>query len=479
MRKIRELLRLKYELGRSHREIATSLGIANSKVSDYVRRAVAAGLSWPLPEGLDDAALEAALFPALPPSRVPRPEPDWQYVHRELQRHKGVTLQLLWLEYRAVHPNGYQYSRFCDRYRAWRGRLDVVMRQVYRAGEKAFVDYAGPKFEVVDRSTGEVCDAMVFVGVLGRLELHLRGRDLEPRAAGLGDVPRPDVRVLARRARTRDPGQREGRSAQGQPLRAGSEPDIPGTGHALRHHRALGELREAIAPLLAALNERPFQKTEGSRRSWFEDLDRPALKPLPAQRYEYAEWRKARVNIDYHIQVEHALYSVPYPLARSEVDVRLSATTVEIFHKHRRVAAHLRIRRKGGYATEPAHMPAAHRAHAEWTPSRLIAWGRKAGPHTAAFVERLLESRPHPEQGYRSCLGLMKLLRAYSAERLEAACRRALDIGTLSYGSVKSILATGLDQAGNDEQHTLSLPAEHAHIRGPEYYTNSPNGKES
>ena len=167
MRKIRELLRLKYELGRSHREIATSLGIANSTVSDYVRRASAAGFSWPLPEGLDDAALEAALFPAPPPSRVPRPEPDWVQVHRELQRHKGVSLQLLWLEYRAVHPNGYQYSWFCERYRAWRERLDVVMRQVYRAGEKAFVDYAGPKFPVVDRSTAEVCDAMVFVGVLG------------------------------------------------------------------------------------------------------------------------------------------------------------------------------------------------------------------------------------------------------------------------------------------------------------------------
>ena len=264
-------------------------------------------------------------------------------MHRELQRHKGVTLRLLWLEYRTVQANGYQYSRFCDRYREWGGHLDVVMRQVYRAGEKAFVDYAGPKFPVVDRSTGEVRDAMVFVGVLA------------------------------------------------------------------------------------------------------------------ASNYTF----------------------VDVTWSRALPEVRLSATTVEIFHKHRRVAAHVRIRRKGGYATEPAHMPAAHRAHAEWTPSRLIAWGRKAGPHTAAFVERLLESRPHPEQGYRSCPGLMKLLRAYSAERLEAACRRALDIGTLSYGSVKSILATGLDQASDDEQHTLSLPAEHAHIRGPEYYTNSSNGKES
>jgi len=204
---------------------------------------------------------------------------------------------------------------------------------------------------------------------------------------------------------------------------------------------SLGELRDAIAPLLAVLNERPFEKTEGSRSSWFEDLDRPALKPLPAQRYEYAEWRKALVNIDYHIQAGRALYSVPYPLARHEVDVRITAQTVEIFHKHRRVAAHLRIHRRGGYANEPSHMPAVHRAHAEWTPSRLIAWGRKAGPHTGAFVEQLLESRPHPEQGYRSCLGLMKLLRAYSAERLEAACRRALDIGAHSYRRRRPALA--------------------------------------
>ena len=248
----------------------------------------------------------------------------------------------------------------------------------------------------------------------------------------------------------------------------------------LRNHTffSLGELRDAIAPLLAALNERPFDKTEGSRRSWFEDLDRPALKPLPAERYEYAEWRKARVNIDYHIQVEHALYSVPHPLGRCEVDVRLTAQTVEIFHKHRRVAAHLRVHGKGGYATEPSHMPASHRAHAGWTPSRLIAWGRSTGPHTAAFVEQLLDSRPHPEQGYRSCLGLKALLRAYGAERLEAACRRALDIGTLSYKSVKSILATGLDQA-DDQQYTLSLPGHHANIRGPGYYTTPQNGKES
>ena len=514
MRKIRELLRLKYELGRSHREIAASLGIANSTVSDYVRRASAAGYSWPLPEGLDDAALETALFPPPPSSRVRRPEPDWGQVHRELQRHKGVTLQLLWLEYREVHPSGYQYSWFCERYKAWRGRLDVVLRQVYRAGEKAFVDYAGPKFPVVDRSTGELREAMVFVGVLGASNhtfvdvtwsralpdwtmSHVRMFEFW---GGVPELVIPDNEKAAVREASRyepdlNPTYQELATHYGTtvlPARPRSPRDKAKVEAAVQNVErwimaplrnqtffSLGELREAIRPLLAALNERPFDKTEGSRRSWFEDLDRPALKPLPAQRYEYAEWRKARVNIDYHIQAGHALYSVPHPLARREVDVRITARTVEIFHKHRRVAAHLRIHRKGGYATEASHMPAAHRAHAEWTPSRLIAWGRKAGPRTAAFIERLLESRPHPEQGYRSCLGLMRLLRAYPAERLEAACRLALEIGTVSYRSVNSILATGRDQAAAAEQRDLSLPAEHAHIRGPEYYTTLHNGKES
>ena len=449
----------------------------------------------------------------MPPSRVPRPEPDWARVHRELSRHKGVTLQLLWLEYCEAHPDGYQYSRFCDRYREWRGRLDVVLRQVYRAGEKAFVDYAGSTVEVTDRRTGEIHEAKVFVGVLAAsnytfVDLTL-SRSLPDWTAShvrifecWGGVPElvvPDnEKAAVRRASRYEPDVNRTyhelavhygtavlparpRSPQDK---AKVEAAVQNVGRwvlaPLRNHRffSLAEAREAIAPLLATLNERPFQKTEGSRRSLFGNLDRPALKPLPARRYEYAEWRKARVNIDYHIQANGRFYSVPHALARREVDVRLSATTVEIFHKHRRVAAHIRRRRKGGYATDPGHMPAAHRAHLEWTPSRLVGWARKIGPGTAAFTKKLLESRPHPEQGYRSCLGLMRLARTYPAERVEAACRRALDIGALSYKSVKSILSTSLDQAGAGEQRSLSLPADHAHVRGPGYYANSHNGKE-
>ena len=435
MRKIRDVLRLKYGLGRSHREIAAILRISHSTVGSYVRRAREAGVSWPLPDGLDDATLEAALYPPTPPSRVPRPEPDWGRVHRELSRHKGVTLQLLWLEYREAHPDGYQYSRFCDRYREWSGHLDVVLRQVYRAGEKAFVDYAGSTVEVTDRRTGEIREAKVFVGVLAASNYTFV--DLTPSRSlpdwksshvrmfkfwgGVPELVIPDnEKAAVRRASRYEPDVNRTyhdlavhyktavlparpRSPQDK---AKVEAAVQNVGRwvlaPLRTHRffSLSEARDAIAPLLAALNERPFQKTEGSRRSLFEDLDRPALKPLPSRRYEYAEWRKARVNIDYHIQADGRFYSVPHALARRAVDVRLSATTVEIFHKHRRVAAHIRRRRKGGYATDPGHMPAAHRAHLEWTPSRLVGWARKIGPDTAAFAKKLLESRPCTAPGF-------------------------------------------------------------------------------
>jgi transposase len=233
---------------------------------------------------------------------------------------------------------------------------------------------------------------------------------------------------------------------------------------------SLTELRQAIKPLWEALNDRPFQKIEGTRRSHFEELDRPALRPLPSVRYEFAEWRQARVNIDYHIQLRSHFYSVPHTLVRQQVDVRLTATTVEILHRGKRVAVHRRSNRKGRYTTQPDHMPAAHRKHLEWSPSRLVAWAGTIGPQTAAFVNALLESRPHPEQGYRSCLGLMRLAKTYPKDRVEAACTRARLSGTLRYRSVKSILQTGLDQIDLEFSPSLPLPASHVHLRGPDYY---------
>ena len=234
---------------------------------------------------------------------------------------------------------------------------------------------------------------------------------------------------------------------------------------------SLPELNQALAAHRRALNARPFQKLAGSRCSLFEQLEQPALGPLPATRYEYATWKQARVNIDYHVSVERHAYSVPYTLVRQQVDVRLTATTVEILHRGRRVAAHLRSRVGGRFTTDPTHRPKAHQRHVEWTPSRVIAWGTSLGPTIGQLVQQLLDSFPHPEQGYRACLGLFSLGKRYGPERLEAACARALHAGTPRYRSVKSILIAGLDRlSSEDAQITLTLPPAHAHVRGPAYY---------
>jgi transposase len=455
---------------------------------------------------MTDAELESRLFPSLKLS-VARPLPDWGEVHRELKQRKktGVTLQLLWIEYKEREPEGLQYSQFCELYRRWRSKLDLVLRQQHALGEKGFVDYAGQTVPVIDRSTGEVRDAQVFVGVLGAsnytyaeaswtqelpawIQAHVRMFEY------FGGVPRllvPDN------------------------LKAGVrsacyyEPDLNPTYHDLAVHYgtavlptrrqkprdkakveagvqvverwilarlrklsffSLEELNQEIRRLLDWLNDRPFQKLEGSRRSLFESLERPALLPLPERPYEFARWKKARVNIDYHVVVENHYYSVPHTLVGEQVDVRLTASTVEILHSGRRIAAHARSHRKGGFTTEPGHRPKAHQKHVEWTPSRIIAWAEKTGPCTGELARRILESRPHPEQGYRACLGLMRLGEKYSAPRLEAACARALQIRGISYRSVKSILEKGLDRARLEEQRSLELPQDHEHVRGSAYY---------
>jgi transposase len=240
----------------------------------------------------------------------------------------------------------------------------------------------------------------------------------------------------------------------------------------LRHHTFfhLSEVNEAMRPLLDALNNRPFQKLDGSRLSRFEELDRPALRPLPPTRYEYAEWKQAKVHIDYHIQVAKHFYSVPHQLARQPVEVRLTANTVEIFHRGQRVAAHLRSRSKGSFTTDPDHMPGHHRAHLEWTPDRFRRWARGIGPQTVRLVEGILKTRSHPEQAYRTCLGLMRLEREHGPERFEAASHRAAEIGAFSWSSVKSILESGFDRLPLQPSLPLRLPQQHPNVRGADYY---------
>lgn len=506
MRKIREVLRLTFAEGLSRRQVGAAAGVPFTTVSDYVGRAVAAGVSWPLPDDLDDAGLEALLYPPTVPSAVARPAPDWGYVHQQLRR-KGVTLQLLWLEYREAHPDGYGYSQFANLYRRWRGGIDVTMRQAHKAGEKLFVDFPGDTFPVYDRHTGEIgLRAELFVAVLGAsnwlyaeafpsqellywVTAHVHCFEAMAGCPAIvvcdnlrSGVTRPDryepdvnatfaemaahygVAVMPARAyKPRDKAKAESGVLIAERWIIARLRD--------RRFCSLGEANAAIAACAAEINARPFQKLDGSRQLLFEQVDRPALRPLPATRYEFATWRKARVNIDYHVAVDKHYYSVPYQLARQQVDVRLSAATVEIFCHSRRVASHVRSQVRHGHTTDPAHMPEAHRRHAQWTPSRITDWAGQTGPSTAALVAAILASRPHPEQGYRAALGIIRLAGRYGGLRAEAACARALALRSYSYRSVESILRNGLDrQPLPGQAPELSPHPAHANVRGPGYY---------
>jgi transposase len=503
MRKIREVLRLKYECGFRHRAIARTCGLGVGTVSDYVGRAARCGLSWPLPAELDEQALEARLFTQAAPLSE-RAAPDCAWIHQELRK-TGVTLHLLWSEYRATHPDGYAYSQFCVIYRRWAGHLKLSMRQTHRAGEKTFIDYSGKRPEIVNPQTGEMTAVELFVAVLGASNYTYaeatRTQQMEEWVAahtrmleyfgGASEIWVPDqlksaitqpcryeagvnrsyqdlahhygaVVVPARPAAPRDKAKVESAVLVTQRWILAR----------LRNRTffSLEELNVAIRVLLDDLNNRPMQKIGKSRREQWEALDRPALKPLPANRFELARWKPCRVNIDYHIEVERHLYSVPYQLVHARIEVRYTAAIIEIFHQSRRVASHMR-RFDGRPTTLVEHMPRSHRAHAEWTPSRLIHWAEKIGPAAGRLVAGILERRPHPEQGYRSCLGLLRLGKQYGALRLEAACERAEYLRSYSYRTVKNILAASQDRLSCGEETTAhDVTPAHDNIRGAGYY---------
>lgn len=505
MRRIRDLLRLNAQ-GLSSRAIAASLSISKGAVGAYLSRVRAAGLSWPLPSELDDDdALELLLFPGQVGSRVPeRPVPDWGAVDRELRR-KGVTRALLWEEYRAAHPEGYGYAWFCEHFEAWKGRVRPTMRQTHVGGDKVFIDFSGDGIEIVDPLTGEVTQARLFVAAMGASSYtYAEARPAETLEdwigaqvnlfAFLGGVPRmvvPDnPRAVIVAPDRYEPGLNRTMAAMAEhygvavlPARSRKPRDKAKVEAAvlvaqrwiiarLRHRRffSIEELAAAIRPLVDEINTRIMRGYGASRADLFATLDRPALSPLPEAPYVFARWSRPRVAPDYHVEIEGFFYSVPFGLIRETVEARATERTVEIFHRGRRVASHARgVGRRGGHVTDPAHMPSAHRRYAEWTPARMLAAAEAAGPSVAAFCEAVMAARPHPEQGFRTCFGILSLEKTYGRARLDAACRRGLQIGARSVSSIRSILKTGLDQAfldlGSDAE-----PLRHPNIRGQRYY---------
>jgi transposase len=505
MRQVREVLRLKHVCGHSGHQIAAMVGVSRYTVAEYLRRAAVVGITWPVPPELDDAALERKLFtPPFASTEALRPQPEWTRIHAELRR-PGVTLLLLWEEYRDGQPEGYGYSRFCDLYSAWRGRLSPTMRQTHPAGERLFVDYAGQTVPVIDAATGEVRQAQVFVAALGASNFtyaEARWTQSLPdwigchvnALASFGGVARQivcdNLKAGVTAACRYEPGisrtYQDMASHYGTailPTRVRRPRDKAKVEVAvqvvqrwvlarLRHRRffSLAELNTAIRELIAMLNDRPMRHLATSRRALFEALEQPALLPLPSEPYIYAEWRRCRAGLDYHVEVHGHFYSVPYRLMRETIEARITDQTIELFHAGVRVAAHQRNPRQHRHTTIPEHMPSAHRRYADWTPTRLLREAAAIGPATIALVERILAAKPHPEQGFRACLGILRLVRGYGPERLEAACQRGMDIGARSYGSVQSILRNGLDRAYRPEPVPDELPVQHGNIRGSRYY---------
>ena len=509
MRKIIEVLRLKFEARLSHERIAAATGISKGAVTKYLRRAQAAGIAWPLPAQTDEAQLEALLFPRAAPLVERHAMPDLVRLHQELKR-KGVTLMLLWQEYAAAHAGqAYRYSQFCLLYHRFAASLKRSMRQVHRAGDKLFIDYSGQTMPIIEAATGEVHRAQIFVAVLGAssytfaeaslsqqlpdwIASHVRCFEYMGCVAALL-VP-DNLKSAIKRACRYEP---ECTSTYEDLARHYGTTVLPARPYKPRDKAAaemsvllvqrwilarlrnrqffsLEELNAAIRELLIELNNRPFKKLDGCRRSAFETIDRPAMKALPTTRYEFAEWKKAIVNIDYHVEFDAHYYSVPHSLVRQTVELRVSATTVECFFKGKRVASHLRSAKRGAPTTLPEHMPESHRKHMQWTPGRFLNWALSIGPGTREVVKWQLENRPHPEQGYRACLGLLNLVKRYSATRLEAACRRALAIGAPKYKSIKSILEAKLDQHPDlfpaSEKTLCTTPPQHRNVRGADYF---------
>lgn len=503
MRNVREVLRLG-AMGLSGRAIARSLNIGRTAAVDYLRRAKVAGLTWPLAEEFDDAALEKMLFvqrEEKPPSRI---LPDWPWVHTELRR-KHVTLALLWQEYKGQHPDGYQYSHFCELYREWVGRLQIWMRQEHRGGEKMFVDFSGDGIPWTDLETGERRQAQLFVAVLGAsnftyveatrtqqlpdwIRSHVHALEYFEGVPGavVPDQTRTAVRNICRYDPDTNPSYAEfARHYQtcilpARPARPRDKAKVE-VGvliaqrwiiAALRNRSfySLAEINEAIAALLEKLNHRKTRKLGRSRADLYLELDKPKLKPLPEKPFELADWKiKARVNLDYHVVFAENYYSVPYHYGHHEVDIRATANTVEVFFRHKRVASHLRLWAKHQFSTKIEHMPRSHQQYLEWTPSRIIHWAEKTGPSTAKLVEVIMAERPHPEQGYRACLGILRLGKEYSDERLEKACKRALAFHNHSYRSVESILKKNLEDQPLPEFPAEPLPS-HENVRGGAYY---------
>ena len=505
MRKIREVLRLRLSAGLSFRQISASTKLSVGAIQKLSKQAEQQGLSWPLPAELDDAKLAGLFYPQADTRVLDRRQvPDWQQVHQELKR-KGMTKHLLWEEYTQRFPNScYSYSQYCDRYRHWLGQQRRSMRQVHKVGEKTFIDYAGSTVGIINPHTGEIWQAQIFVAVLGAsnytfaeasasqslpdwLQSHVRMFEF---FGGCTELLVPDnLRSGVSKACRYDPDLNPAYQQLASHYNVAVMPARPYKPKdkskaengvllverwilmRLRHQSffSLSELNRCIAALLTELNNKAFKQLPGCRRDAFEQLDRPALRALPKQAYRYVDIKRVKVNIDYHVQYESHHYSVPHHYVGEKLELHAAETLVQIYFRQTLVASHPR-KYHAGTSTEPGHMPKRHSQHHKWTPERLKQWAASIGNDTLQWVDWQMESKAHPEQVYRLCLGLLSLSRTYPATRLNAACRLANRKKLNRLKQIKSILKANRDQLPDELELSTTLPQEHENIRGPETF---------
>lgn len=505
MSKTKEILRARWALGLTVREASRATKASTGVVSKAVNRAKAAGLTWALVDALTETELEHRLYGGPKFARADRAEPDPVWIHCELRR-PAVTLELLHLEYLAANPDGYRYTAFCDRYRVWHARQGVVMRQVHRAGEKGFVDYSGRRPHFIDPQTGAQIDVELFVAVLGASNLTFATATLTQRVPDFvashvkafeyfGGVPKMTVPDQLKSAVTvscrYEPTINRTYAELGRHYNTAIVPARP------NHPRdkakvevavqvaqrwilarirnevffSLESLNARIAELLEDLNARPMKRMGGvSRRELFGRYERAALHALPSEPYVVSAWSRAMVDHDYHVRIDDHFYSVPYVLCREDIEVRLTASTVEVFHRGNRAASHARSHEKHGKTTVPEHMPPSHRAHCD-AEADVTEWSASVGPMCAAMVARILSVNPYREMAVRSALGLKSVAKKYGEQRTEAACAMALRFGANSYKPVERMLKLGAETMPiPGEEPAERAPIEHANVRGPEYF---------
>lgn len=502
MRKIRETLRLRLEAGLSYRQISACTKVSVGAIQKLLSRAQALALSWPLPDDLDDEQLARLIYPnAVNASQGQLQEPDWPALHQQL-RHKGVTRHLLWEEYTECYPNSaYSYSQFCERYQRWLKRQRRSMRQAHKAGEKCFIDYAGQTVPVVNPQTGEIREAQIFIAVLGAssytfveatwtqslpewLQSHVHALEFfqgcpallvpDNLKSGVHQACRydpdinPSYQQFAEHYQTAVLPARPRRPRDKAKVEVGVQIVERWLLARLRHQTffSLAELNHCLKTLLTALNEKPFKQRPGCRREAFEQIDRPALRPLPTHPYRYVDIRTVKVNIDYHVLYETHLYSVPHQYVGERLELHASHNLIQLYFRRHPVASHPR-HFTAGITTDPGHMPERHRAHQRWTPARLKHWAAQIGPDTLQWITQRLDEKDHPEQAYRLCLGLLNLSRQYPAHRLNATCRLANREGLTRLRQLRSILKSNRDQLQQDLPLSPALPQDHENLRGP------------